>query len=306
MKTQILLSAYNGEKYIMDQLNSLLLQDHQDINILIRDDGSTDYTVDIISRIIGENKAVINLYIGKNIGVVSSFFDLLENSSDECLFYAFCDQDDYWGSNKLIQALEKISDISPDVPTMYCSNTKLVDSKLEKILGSFPPEPVRGVGLSNALVQNVAVGCTIVINRAARDLLLRKRVDLKNIIMHDWWIYLCISAFGKVIYDDQAYVLYRQHDNNVIGGRRKIISRIINVLRRFVKNGNNQQLKNQAKELYNMFADELSLEAKQRIERFIENKTIIARIKYSFSGEVYRHSKIGNVLLRMLIILNRY
>ena len=304
---QILMSTFNGEKFIYEQLESLRQQDYMNTCILIRDDGSTDNTASIIVDYKKRNNPMrIDFYQGPNIGVVRSFFDLLQNSNNNAEYYAFCDQDDYWLQNKLSRAVSKINELPSNLPVMYCSRTQLVDESLQHRLGKWPPEATREVGFANALVQNVAVGCTIVLNKKARDLLLKKEPDFTNIIMHDWWAYLCISAFGNVVYDDEPFILYRQHRNNAVGGNGSIVSKLAKRWSNFKKNGYKQRYKIQAKEFYRLHSEDVPSEIKTILRNFIMDKNVISRVKYSLSGEVYRHSLIGNLALKLLIVSGRY
>lgn len=306
MTVQILMSTYNGERYIQDQLESLIAQDYPDICLFIRDDGSTDRTMDVLAKFaLGHPEVPLHYYAGENKGVVPSFFELLSNSSDAADFYAYCDQDDVWLERKISRAISKIKLFPADVPVMYCSRTQLVDESLNK-LGEWPPEPLRGADFPNALVQNIAVGCTTVINKSARDLLFHAKPDFHKIIMHDWWSYLCVSAFGQIVYDPQPHILYRQHGRNAMGGSVNFIQRINKRHANFQRNRYRQRYREQAREFYLLYKDRLSHENRKILEHFISEKPLLSRIGYAMSGEVYRHSKIGNVLLKLLIIADRY
>lgn len=303
---QVLISTYNGEKYISEQLDSILRQDYKYIDILIRDDGSTDDTVQIISKkILSHSTIPIQFYVGENIGVINSFFDLLETASEDASYYALCDQDDIWLKKKLSTAVSKLIDIPENVPAIYCSRAELVDENLNT-LGYWPSIPKRNLDFSNALVQNIAVGCTIVLNKAAMNLILKCLPDTKKIIMHDWWIYLCTSAFGRVLYDRNTLIKYRQHDSNVMGGTRNPILKLKKRINNFVENGFQQRYKEQAIEFYKLYSYEIPEVKLNILEEFIVNKPLIERIKYAFSGSVYRQSKIGNILLKCLLIMGRY
>jgi glycosyltransferase involved in cell wall biosynthesis len=302
---QILLSTYNGEKYLVDQLNSIKWQSYRPLEVLIRDDGSTDRTLEILEGFIKANvELCVRFVAGNKVGVIRSFLDLLA-SSDEVEFFAFCDQDDYWKQEKLSAAVAKLQAAPRHIPVMFCSRTELVDSELNK-LGIWPALPERGAGLGNALVQNIAVGCTIVLNKAARDCIIKKQVDDSKLIMHDWWIYLCVSAFGIVIFDQEPGILYRQHGNNAMGGSTGLLQRLKKRMNNFKKNGFRQRYKEQAMEFYRLYATHLEPDKKRLLENFMSKKNFIERIRFAFSGEVYRQSKIGDALLKLLIVLGRH
>ncbi|WP_027415574.1 glycosyltransferase family 2 protein [Aneurinibacillus terranovensis] len=300
-KVQILLSTYNGEKYVEQQLDSLLQQTYRNINILIRDDGSTDRTIDILRE--RYNHDNISLVHGDNVGVIQSFFELLALSSDAD-YFAFCDQDDVWKPDKLMRAVKALKQFSSEVPTMYCSQVTLVDEGLNDI--GHLPEPVRGASFNNALVENIAVGCTVVFNRSAKRLILQKLPNLQFVIMHDWWAYLVTSAFGKVIYDSESNILYRQHSMNSIGAKTDFLGKWITRVKRFVDRGGRLPISEQVKEFKRIFGEQLPPEYAAVLNRFVEQRsTIMGRLKYALSGEGFRQSLVDNAIFKMLIILNR-
>ncbi len=135
MNVAILLSTYNGEKYLEEQLDSLLLQSYQDFVVYIRDDGSSDRTVNIINQYVMKDNRFINVGNSENLGCAASFINLLRNASAD--IYMFCDQDDYWLPNKLQRAVDYFSAIDPLQPTLYHCDLSVVDEKLNIIQNSF-------------------------------------------------------------------------------------------------------------------------------------------------------------------------
>lgn len=215
-KVQVLMSTYNGEKYLEEQLNSILKQSYPEISLLIRDDGSSDRTLEILERY-AKKYENIEYYSGKNIGVVKSFFDVMRMADREKDYFAFADQDDVWLPDKIKRAVKLLDKKSESVtcPMLYCSKTTIVNEKLEKIDIKFRKYEIKPA-FGNALVENIATGCTEVFNRELLEMVVRK-IPTKNIVMHDWWLYLSAAAFGSVIYDKKSNILYRQHRNNEIG-----------------------------------------------------------------------------------------
>jgi len=299
-KVQVLLSTYNGQKYLKELMDSVLNQDYSELDLLVRDDGSTDETLCILEKY----SSLKNLQIvhGHNIGIVKSFFTLLESSSPDAEYIAFCDQDDIWKEDKVSRAIGILEKHSNNTPAMYCSWVTLADENL-KILG-FSQMPRREPDFGNALVQNVATGCTIIINDAARRLFLKKLPS--SAVMHDWWIYMVVSAFGKVIYDTESKILYRQHSANVIGEKSGMLARWTKRIKRFLKHGRIPFVTLQAKEFNKIYGESLPLDKKIILDRFInERSTFLGRLRYAFTGETYRQTKIDDVIFRVLIILNR-
>lgn len=239
MKIQILLSTYNGGSYLRTQMDSILAQTvKNDLSLLIRDDGSTDDTEEII-RGYQEGCPWISYYKGRNIGVQRSFFELLANSDGDADYIAFADQDDEWLPEKLERAVERLqkmeTEFSEGTPLLYCSDKLIVGKDLEELHVTVS-RPVRKISFGNALVQDICTGCTAVINRAMAELLKKyppKHVE--DIVMHDWWLYLTASCFGAVYYDKNAYIRYRQHGNNTSGAmlnRRELLKYRLRELRK--------------------------------------------------------------------------
>lgn len=218
-KVAVLMSTYNGEKYITKQIDSILAQNNVAITLFIRDDGSSDSTVGIMQTYLKDNSN-IKLDIAKNIGVGNSFMQLIYDVGDEFDYYAFADQDDVWLSEKLIKAIVKIEPYN--IPTLYVSNQILVDSKLQKIGMRFDSDP--DVTYKQTMCQNKATGCTMVWNKQLHKMLSEKKrrpaKELLNRRIHDVWVSMVAGVIGKVIYDSNGYILYRQHTNNVVGVRK--------------------------------------------------------------------------------------
>lgn len=302
-KVQILLSTYNGEKYIREQLDSLINQDYENINILIRDDGSTDSTVSIIESYAIENSS-ITLTKGNNIGVVASFFELIKNADLSADLFSFCDQDDVWHKNKISKAVEKISDCDEEKPILYFSRLTMTDDNLNIIKDT---KISKYVGSYNAVVQNIVTGCTIVINKRLLLLSLNNFPNTNNVYMHDWWLYLWASFFGQIIFDYNSYILYRQHDNNTMGlplsfwqVKKRQIKYMLN------RKGRTLRIAH-INEFWSLSKDKLSPEQKKLILSFFDcQKGFIKRYKVSFKMPFRFQSELSTWKLRLLIIFNLY
>lgn len=213
---QVLLSTYNGEKYLKEQILSLQNQKSVDCRILVRDDGSSDATADILNSF--QLEGVLKWYSGINLKPADSFRNLIFNAP-EAEYYAFCDQDDIWNENKLKVAIDKLEQFTDDKPAMYFCKPELVDVNLNTINNEVK-EPL--INLADAIVSNKATGCTIVLNRKLLDLM-RLYYPEKRKYLHDWWAYIvCISCGGNIEYDSKSYIKYRQHNNNVVGAKENI------------------------------------------------------------------------------------
>lgn len=209
-KVQILMSTYNGEEYIREQLDSILAQSYPDVDILIRDDGSSDDTF-VILKEYEEMHPNITAYQGDNIGVNKSFFELLRKSNSDAEYIGFCDQDDYWLPEKIERAVEKLETMSG--PALYCGTKTLVDENLEPLENQQDPHLIPGFG--NAVVESICSGCTTLMNRELVDII-KERLP-EDVIHHDWWCYLVATYLGRAYYDEKSYIYYRQHGGNEVG-----------------------------------------------------------------------------------------
>jgi glycosyltransferase involved in cell wall biosynthesis len=303
----VLLSTYNGEKYIAEQLDSLLKQEGVEFHILIRDDGSKDSTVNTISNIREHVSVPIKMLEAKNSGAKASFFELLRIASNEYSefeYFAFCDQDDVWKPNKLQRAVTFLSQEDSNSSLMYCSATQMVDAKLSP-LNVWPSPPRKKLSMYNALVENVAVGCTTVLNKKAFDLIassLPSNTD--KVIMHDWWAYLCVSTFGKVIFDEEPFILYRQHSSNVLGGQTdNWITKWKKRFRRYFQGQNHYIISNQAKEFFYNFQNQLDEDKRIHLKSFIQMnaKHGLARLIYAMHTPFFRQTTADDYILKLII-----
>lgn len=292
----VLVSTYDGIDFFDEQLNSLLRQNYKEIKILIRDDGSSD--PNFIEYLQNIKNPDILIKFEKNIGVVKSFFTLLQTSDDEANYYAFCDQDDVWLPEKIDRAVLFLNE-NKHIPCLYCSDAYLVDKKLSGINRNFM-HGKQGFALKNVLIRNSSLGCTCVINKKLRDLILKSFPDLNNVIMHDWWCAIIAAAFGKIVYDNQKTVLYRQHDNNQIGaGKNADLKRIKKIFAR--KNNTNllPQIYEFCKFYKNITGDKSSYES-----LFEKSNNFLSRFKYSLLFSY--PEKTRTFLFRLLFTLGYY
>lgn len=219
-KVLILISTYNGEKYINEQIESLVNQQNVDISILVRDDGSTDKTKEILKK--WKLKGVLEWYEGENIRPAKSFLDLMKKAQ-VYEFYAFCDQDDIWEKEKLSVAIKKLEKLDKIKPALYYSTTEMVDENLKYIEGQ--KRDLRVFTFGEALTRNNVTGCTMVFNKSLIDLV--NLYSPSNLMMHDHWVYLICRAFnGNVVFDSRSYIKYRQHASNAVGGKLKLKQKI--------------------------------------------------------------------------------
>lgn len=226
----VLLSTYNGEKYLRQQIDSILISKGVNVDILVRDDGSTDNTLSILNEYLNEGK--LKWYIGSNVGPAMSFLQLIQDA-DIHDYYAFCDQDDLWENDKLFTAVN-VLDLwdKKDIPALYFSALRTVDEHLNDIIITKKKSDYI-FSLQQVMISNNATGCTIVFNNHLCRFL--KMYKPKRVIMHDHWVYaLCLAIDGYIFYDKMPHIKYRQHQSNTIGYKMTIRKRIANSS---IKNG---------------------------------------------------------------------
>jgi len=216
----LLLATYNGERFLGDLLDSLYAQSIQDWTLYVRDDCSTDHTLNIISEYKSRyNNIVIIDNKGINLKPKSNFMSILEQVESD--FYMFVDQDDYWLPDKIKNEYEKIISITrgKDCPALVFTNMKLVDEKLNILSDSFwksihfNPQILQGL-CEQAFIGYVT-GCTMLFNKKAKEVSLPMAPYSP---MHDWWVSICVYKHqGVVGYIETPQILYRKHGGNATG-----------------------------------------------------------------------------------------
>jgi glycosyltransferase involved in cell wall biosynthesis len=221
MKIAILLSTFNGEKFLETQIISLINQKNNDWHLYIRDDGSLDKTVEIVKRFCIKHPSLISFIEDSlgNIGSAASFMALL--STVDADYYMFCDQDDFWLENKIQVSLDRLvymEMVNPGKPCLVFTDLTLVNDKLELLHRSMweysKINPENAKDFYKNICRSSVTGCTIMMNNH-----LKKRVLPYPMValMHDWWVSLNACHYGKVDYISEPTMLYRQHEKNVLG-----------------------------------------------------------------------------------------
>ncbi|MEE0007847.1 MAG: glycosyltransferase [Ruminococcus bromii] len=254
----VLLSTYNGEKYLPELLDSVMAQKDVLIDVLARDDGSKDKTVEILKK-----NDRVQVYTGENLKPAKSFLDLILKADASYDYYALCDQDDVWKADKVISAIEHIKDSNK--PTLYSSAVEVVDRDLNFIRKSFTDNSFKDP-LYDILTYGTP-GCTFVFNKALMQKL--KEYKPTTISMHDSWIsFVCLAVNGLFYSDHEAYILYRQHDANVLGAQRHSLK---DTLAGIIKNKNVLR-SDMAKEILIGYSYGMSPKTKEAFCAFAEYK----------------------------------
>lgn len=303
MKVNIVLSTYNGERFLAEQIESIQKQTFTDWQLLIRDDGSTDRTPEIIKAFVASDDRIkfINEDNRENFGVIKNFYTLVHYEAAD--YYFFSDQDDVWLPEKMMNMLNEAKQYPQDQSFMVYMDLVVVDKDLNIITPSmiYSQSDHANISLCPELTENTVTGGVSMINHT----LAQKWHNVDHIIMHDWYLALLASATGNLVYIDQPGELYRQHEANVLGARTlsKRIKKWLNPLQAVNKywdliTGSQKQaacLLNQA---------DLSDENRELIEKYVAllNQTMINRIKYLKKYKFKKNKLFHTIVFRTLVV----
>ena len=268
MKVLVLMSTYNGERYLREQIDSILGQQGVEVSLLVRDDGSSDATLTILDEY--KTSGQLDYYCGSNLGPARSFMHLLQNApaSD---YYAFSDQDDKWMDDKLLSATAALEGHESE-PALYFSQTQLVDAELNKI----PSVIIRPkLTFGESLIYKFIGGCTMVMNHRLREAVAGFMPEIMP--MHDIWIYSIALGIGAFVhFDSRPHILYRQHGDNTVGLGQGAAYEWKKRFRRFTAAKNDERYL-QARELSNGYHDKLTAPNAALLTLFLEGKTSVAK-----------------------------
>lgn len=300
----VLMSTYNGEAWIDAQLDSLERQTWPDLHLRIRDDGSSDGTSGRLNAFASSSRLSCEVVFGKNLGVFRSFMTLLAEAGDDSGYYAFADQDDVWLPDKCERAAFLLGQITDDIPAMVYTRLRYTDAQLRET--GMSPIPTES-GFHTALVQNQATGCTVVMNAAARRKVLESVPEWA--LMHDWWCYLVVSAFGQVIYDPHPSLLYRKHSDNVTPAAPNWATELWNRFRRFAGDGDiAKRVTDQAREFRTRYGSQLSGSNRAILDGFLtaRDQGLLGRLRYAATMPVRRNTPFDTWIMRVLIVIGRF
>lgn len=279
----VLLSTYNGEKFLVEQLDSIFFQKGIEVTLLIRDDGSQDNTLDLLYDYMKCHPSYkIIVKEEDNIGSAMSFYCLLlmayelRNQYD---FFAFSDQDDVWLEDKLKTAID-FFDPQCGKPQLYCSNLCVVDVRLQPLGMMRKPKSI--YNKANALIESFATGCTFVFNREMVELFYKYKP--KTLIHHDLWVFHSCLLLGNVYYDNNSYIYYRQHSSNVVGAKNTLFLRWRSRLRSLKTLKKQHYREHEAKELLRVYSDLLSLADRELVSFLaLYKENFLNRISFFFA-----------------------
>jgi glycosyltransferase involved in cell wall biosynthesis len=296
---RVLLSTYDSAPFVRALLDSVLAQTHRPLEVWVRDDGSRDETPAILADYARRFPGRVHVDAGPNVGMVRSYFTLIRSAGRDAEFTAFCDHDDVWHPDKIARAVAMLRAEGGTEPRLYTGRLHIVDDSGRHLGESLLPS--RPLSFRNALVENVAAACTMVMNPAARDLLLEQR-DHDGIMYPDWWFYLLVSAFGTVLYDTHMAVEYRRHGGNAVGsptGWNRVLEGW-----RVVRHGSlSTRLRSQARALEREFGDRLGDTERDILRGFLDRPTSMAgRLRHAVTCDVYRQRPLDGAVVRMLLV----
>lgn len=296
-KVCVLMSTYNGEKYIQEQIDSILSQEGVDVKLVVRDDGSNDQTCDII-----KGYKSVELIEEDNIGCEASFMELL-HLKEHADFYAFADQDDVWEKDKLHVA---ISHLDKKYPSLYACNLMLIDrdGNLHGIMLNDKKIEYTRKMMSNYILYNMH-GCVLVWNARLHSLL--QEYKPKHKVAHDTWVNAVANLFGKVYLDSSPHINYRLHGNNVSGYSKTMISRFVKALKLYWGKNHRQQ-SIFAQELLNGYGRYIRQDDKLKLINSISLYKSSLKCKWYLlnSGLIKSRNFVDRCFWILTIIMNKY
>ena len=305
-KVAVILGFYNGNDYLETQVKSILEQDFKNIDIYIFDDNSTLNFEFKKLKLDKNTKYKIKIFKReRNVGYAKNFLLGLKEVGNNYDFYAFSDQDDIWELDKINRGIEALNSKGYKFPNLYCSRTAYFNSDCSKEIGSSKIHSKKPT-FANALLQNIAGGNTIIMNKLARKLVI-KTVKAESFISHDWWCYLIISGSGGlIIFDDTKTVKYRQHKKNLIGmniGFKNQKSRLHEFCTGKVKNWLDSNFENLNKNKSLLTNNNLKI--LYYFSKARRSKSIFKRLFYFYRSGVYRQSFVENLIFTIGIIFKK-
>ena len=310
-RVDVIMATYNGEKFLKEQLDSVFGNIGCEVYLHVFDDGSSDETLTILEEYKKKYMGKVLVHCNEqNLGVTKNFLYGIRKVMEynhEAQYFMLCDQDDVWHQDKIQKTLKRMNQMEKrfgeERPLLVFTDATVVNEALETVHTSFYKSQHLNVSkteLSNLLMENKCIGCTVMINRAYEPYLLEIPQNAKY---HDWWLALIASAFGNISYVNRQTLMYRQHANNVVGGS----DFLAYVKNRF--NGRKHQKESlrlnqqQAMEFLSFFEDGLTLHKRLIVEEFItlfESSFFNRRIK-AMTGGYLKSGLVRNIGLMIYL-----
>ncbi|MGB0663329.1 MAG: glycosyltransferase [Pontibacterium sp.] len=305
-RVAVVLGFYNGNKYLKEQVTSILEQRKVETHLFISDDCSPEH-LDIDALDLKPDQQY-RVYIGKqpdNKGFAKNFLLSATCIPPEFEYIAFSDQDDIWELDKLERAVSKMDAGDPKTPCLYCSQVTAFSTCETDTPFTFPKFQVEP-SFRHALVQSIAPGCTMVLNQPAIELIKKAVFNVKSIPAHDWTCYQLVTGVGGQVFLDQvSKTRYRQHENNQIGANRGLQS-----LHEKLNRLRNKKLRHWNKEnieLISMISEQLTHDNRKCFHHFTEasNSLRLLALLHLFKSKVYRATRLDTFALYIAALLGR-
>lgn len=300
MKVAVLLSSYNGEKYIKTQISSILQQKgHFNLDLWVRDDGSTDDTKKILQQYADQGK--LKWYTGTNLGAARSFLDLIKHCTGYD-YYLFSDQDDYWLPGKVESAINYLK--KNHGKCVYFADAEVVDNNLNPIGRNVYKSKPRLKFETISCIGGI-LGCTMAFSSDLAQSIQVKSLPT-NVFMHDFYVTeLCLSLGGNIIFDPCVQLKYRQHSNNVVGVPTGFTNTIKNRVRE-ITYSNTVSIASQAEEILRLYANEISEQNKVWLMKVASYKdNLLNRFLLSLSRKTEYANINNSITIRLSLLLGR-
>ena len=300
----VIVGYYNGNKYLPEQVQSILAQSHQNLEVFISDDGSkVAVDIDALDLMPEDRRRVRVAMRPARVGFTANFLGAL-SSIDSYDYFAFSDQDDIWYSDKITRALEILSEYPEGRPSLYCARTAVYNEDCNIRLGVSPLFQ-KPASFANALVQNIGGGNTMVFNRVARDLIVRSARGVE-VVSHDWWSYQIVSGAGGIVYyDPEPCLRYRQHACNLVGSNQGWAARLIRI--QGLLKGRFQAWNDVNIKALSECRDLLAPENQRCLDDFVlaRQSGLFKRLVMCVRSGVYRQTWLGNLALWFGFVINK-
>lgn len=298
----VVLATYNGERFLPEQLESLAVQSRRPDRLVLRDDGSTDHSVELVRAWADQRGVALQQVTGPRLGPALSFLKALQAAEPADIFL-FCDQDDVWQPYKIERALNLVPWGEGAAPTLCATRLEVVDEQLTPMRLSPLPN---GLSFASATCESLLTGCTMAFNAAFRELLVRALPQ--NAAMHDWWCYLlATSANGAVLhFDPTPTVRYRQHGGNALGagpiGGSALLARGL----RFI--GRDSAMRSrQLQEFAELQGPALAPQASAVLYQLLAAKHgLVPRLRAAFTAPIRRQTFLATLTTRLALLTNRF
>ena len=302
-KIMVMMSTYNGEKHLREQIDSILNQKTNcEVYLRIRDDGSKDYTCNIIDEYIEKNPGRVELIRGENLGYNGSFFSLIQ-CAEGYDYYSISDQDDVWLPNKLQIACDSIDRVKEDIPILYASTSYLVHNDLVPYGNTRKKE--REMAMYNTIIQNICPGHTQVMNNRLLELL-KGDIDTSRIYVYDSWIQNVANLYGKIVFDNESHTYYRQYEGNQLGSGVGRVGQLLVSIKRIDTN-DGHKYRRQIEYFQEQYIEKIIEKGFDvEINSFLSAKSFSQKLRYVIKSKLYRQGRLETIAFRCAVVLGKY